>query len=278
MPKPLALSTNLARYTNTKQIYLGVDNVTNSINPRASLRLESKKTFDHGLLVADFAHLPAKGCGMWPSFWVNHDPSKESGEPYSEIDILENVNLDSRNWVSMYTSHKPCALEDRNKGTGTVMGRDCWISLDGVSDSGEAAKRGCKTQAPEGTFGEEFNRKGGGVWGLQLETDGIRAWYFPRDNVPKDLATGSPDPEAWGKPVMEFGPGTCDVGAAWKKMRIIFNITFCGGWAGGAWGEKCREKTGYAKCEDYVGKHAEAFDEVHFLINSVKVFTRAGAV
>jgi hypothetical protein len=64
-----ALSSGLARYTDQK-VRIGVDtNNTYSLDStgRKSVRLHSKETFDNGLLVADFAHLPVSGCGMWPA-------------------------------------------------------------------------------------------------------------------------------------------------------------------------------------------------------------------
>jgi len=67
--KDEALSSGLATYTNNK-VRIGVD--TNNTHPltstgRKSVRLHSKQQFDNGLLVADFAHLPVSGCGMWPA-------------------------------------------------------------------------------------------------------------------------------------------------------------------------------------------------------------------
>ena len=55
----------------------------------------------------------------------------------------------------------------------------------------------------------------------------------------------------------------------------IINITFCGPFAGGeAWNNynQCRAKTDVASCNDYVAKTPSAFDEVYFLINSIKKY------
>ena len=65
-----ATSMGLAR-TIGDQVYLGVDN--SSIydvkvdNGRKSVRLESYDTIDSGVIIADFEHVPANACGMWPS-------------------------------------------------------------------------------------------------------------------------------------------------------------------------------------------------------------------
>ncbi|KAF1949778.1 hypothetical protein CC80DRAFT_428416 [Byssothecium circinans] len=267
-PKPTAQSSYLARYINNK-VFLGVDNTTvSTTKKRNSIRLESKNTFDNGLLVADFDHLPAKGCGMWPAFWVLND----HGEGYSEIDIVEGANLDAANEISLFTSHQPCALKDNHRGTGRVSSTDC------VQSEGEMngeAPQGRVTHAPENTFGETFNTKDGGVWALQLENDGIKAWHLAREDVPADLRTVTPDPRKWGRPAMDFGPGTCDIAKAWRKLTIVLNITFCGDWAAEESScATCKKWTGVANCEAFVSAHPEAFDYVYFFVNSVKLFTR----
>lgn len=50
--------------------YIGVDtNNTYELSStgRKSVRLQSHQSFDQGLLVADFAHVPVAGCGQWPA-------------------------------------------------------------------------------------------------------------------------------------------------------------------------------------------------------------------
>ena len=59
--------------TGGNQVYLGVDYTTKIIDNgfRSSIRVESKKAWNGGLLVADFAHVPAGGCGAWPALYVS---------------------------------------------------------------------------------------------------------------------------------------------------------------------------------------------------------------
>jgi hypothetical protein len=50
--------------------YMGVDH-TNTLDPagpgRKSLRITSKKSWTHGLFIADIVHMPGSICGTWPA-------------------------------------------------------------------------------------------------------------------------------------------------------------------------------------------------------------------
>ena len=49
-------------------VYMGVDH-TNiaSGSGRSSVRLTSKKSYNHGLIILDVAHMPGGVCGTWPA-------------------------------------------------------------------------------------------------------------------------------------------------------------------------------------------------------------------
>ncbi len=51
------------------------------------VRISSVKTFHHGLVIADFDHMPF-GCSVWPAFWSMGPVWPDNGE----IDIVEGVN------------------------------------------------------------------------------------------------------------------------------------------------------------------------------------------
>jgi hypothetical protein len=37
----------------------------------------------------------------------------------------------------------------------------------------------------------------------------------------------NPNPDTWGEPSAEFG-GSCDLNSYFRKLYMIFNVTFCG--------------------------------------------------
>lgn len=54
--------------TNNGSIYMGVDhqNVASG-SGRDSVRIASTKTYNHGLIILDLAHMPGGICGTWPA-------------------------------------------------------------------------------------------------------------------------------------------------------------------------------------------------------------------
>jgi hypothetical protein len=53
----------------TGVVRLGVDskNIYPLDEGRPSIRLESKASYNHGLFIADFLHMPPSQCGLWPA-------------------------------------------------------------------------------------------------------------------------------------------------------------------------------------------------------------------
>lgn len=53
-------------YTVTNNgVVLAVDSKNKAPNGRPSMRLESKRLYNHGLFILDVAHMPASTCGAW---------------------------------------------------------------------------------------------------------------------------------------------------------------------------------------------------------------------
>ena len=83
-----------------------------------------------------------------------------------------------------------------------------------------------------GSFGFTFNQANGGVYAMNWDTNGMKVWFFPRSNIPQDLASGSLDFASFPEPDIfyAFGAGTCDP-SFFQRMKMIINLTFCGDFA-----------------------------------------------
>lgn len=47
---------------------------------RPAVRLEGKKKYNKGIIVADIQHMPGNACGSWPAFWSFGDNWPHDGE------------------------------------------------------------------------------------------------------------------------------------------------------------------------------------------------------
>ncbi|KAL8726672.1 MAG: hypothetical protein Q9181_005953 [Wetmoreana brouardii] len=215
---------------------------------RNSLRLTSKTAYNHALIVIDLAHMPGNACGIWPAFWTV-GPSW----PYDgEIDIIEGVNLQSQNQMTMHTS-------------------------DGCSLAGSSclANKGCPAKG--GAYGDEFNRNNGGTYAMEWTSSGINIWFFARGQEPGDVLGDSPEPKNWGDPTGKFDGGdNCDIDSHFKDQKIVFDTTFCGDWAGNTWSSDpvCSAKA--ATCEEFVQNNPKAFEEAFWTIKALKVYSANG--
>ncbi|KAF2788023.1 glycoside hydrolase family 16 protein [Melanomma pulvis-pyrius CBS 109.77] len=261
-------------------VFLGVDYENMTPSGRPSIRAESKKTWNHGLLVADLKHMPDSTCGVWPAFWAlgTGAPWPQSGE----IDILEGVNDADHNAVTLHTT-AGCVVDNSTSGamgaadeplfSGTLATADC-----DVAAANQDKNQGCSIRAPPGaaslpTYGDGFNSAGGGVYAMEWTRTSISVWVFPRNTAAfrqhfsassssfSEHNASAPDPRAWGTPLARFSGRGCDLEARFRDLRVVFNTAFCGEWAGRqeVWDAGCREKTGVATCEDWVRNHPEAF-------------------
>ncbi|KAI9050204.1 hypothetical protein LZ554_006345 [Drepanopeziza brunnea f. sp. 'monogermtubi'] len=248
--------------TNNGQIYMGVDHTTtNPPSGRASVRVSSNKAYNHGLFIADIAHMPDSICGVWPAFWLFGPNWPASGE----IDVIEGVNLGGTNQITLHTT-PGCSINTAGSQAGTTL-----VNADCNSNSGY---NGCgATTTTANAYGSGFNRNGGGVYAMQWESSGIYVWFFPRGAIPSDIASGAPVTGNWGTPVVAFNGGSgCDIDAHFANQNIIFDTTFCGDWAGSAdvWGtSSCAAK---GTCQNFVSADPGAFAPAYWSVNSVKVY------
>lgn len=256
------------------QLYIGVD-YNSTINPkglgRKAVRLESKATWDGGLMLIDIQHMPGNACGTWPAFWAYN----AAENPYSEIDILEGGGWPSQsaNIVSLHTCGQ-CTFPNLK---GNEVRRDCDMKAGPTCDDKVQNPAGCGLTGAKNTYGDGFNKNGGGIYALQLNSDGIKIWFHPRGNIPFDINMGKPNTTGWPNLMASFPSSkTCNISKIFKNLSIIINTTFCGssvydwktqteGWP------QCRSAKG-GSCEAYVAANPQAYKDAYWLFNWVKIY------
>jgi len=227
---------------------------------RGSVRLTSNKVYNHGLFIFDVQHMPT-GCGNWPALWT-----VGPNWPYSgEIDIVEGVNLNSRNQMTLH-SGPGCSMPSNWNQVGKQVSTDC------NSANGNNGNQGCAVQASNAnSFGAGFNNNGGGVFAMQWETSGVYIWFFQHGQVPGDIPA-NPDPSKWGTPGASFpfagtGPGTCPT-SEFKDQQIVIDNTFCGDWAGNTFNsDGCS-----GSCQAFVQNNPKSFQEAYWAIRYISVY------
>lgn len=282
-----SISAHLIGTLPSNAIYMGVDSTNKTTSGRQSVRIESKASYNKGLLIADIPHMPSSTCGSWPAFWMLGPQWPEGGE----IDILENVNDAETNAVTLHTG-AGCAvdgLKSPRSGSGSMASRAHQHRRDGAAADGflgdmetpncdvkavdQPPNKGCSIAAPEeglASYGTRFNTNGGGIYATEITSEHISVWFIPYSSSSTNASTSpdtatiftTPDPKKWGKPLARFAGKGCDFDAKFRDMKIIFDTTFCGEWAGRVWESGgCAKKTGVATCEKFVGENPEAFKE-----------------
>ncbi|TGO82860.1 hypothetical protein BPOR_0744g00060 [Botrytis porri] len=243
-------------------VYMGVDSKT-ILNPsgpgRNSVRIESKKSWTHGLFIADLGHMPGGACGSWPAMWT-----VGNNWPYNgEIDIIEGVNSQNHNLMSLH-SGPTCSVAGSGQ-TGTLQTANC-------NNFANPVGVGCGISDPRtNSYGRGFNLNGGGIYAMEWTSSHIRVYFFPAGSAPADINGPNPDPSKWGTPVSNF-EGDCDIDTHFKENRLIFDTTFCGDWGSAVWSSDATCGSKAATCVDYVAGKPEAFGDQYWLVKSVKVY------
>ncbi|GJN68731.1 hypothetical protein PLIIFM63780_001083 [Purpureocillium lilacinum] len=245
-------------------IYMGVDHTTvNPANGRKSVRITSKQSFTKGLFIADIAHMPGSICGVWPAYWMFGPEWPSSGE----IDIIEGVNTQTQNAVTLHTS-PGCVMSNTGSLASTLL-------ESGNCGSGSASG-GCQQRTSDNqNYGDGFNDIKGGVYATEWTSDHIAVWFFPRGRIPQDITSGNPKPHTWNHPLARFSGGLgCDIDSHFTNNNIVFDTTFCGDWAGNpqVWGSNAECTAKSWSCQDYVSNHPADFKDAFWEVNSVKVY------
>ncbi|KAF2146424.1 glycoside hydrolase family 16 protein [Aplosporella prunicola CBS 121167] len=240
-------------------IYMGVDmtNVYDVGGPgRPSVRIQSIDTYNRGLFILDLNHMPW-GCGTWPAWWTAGNLTNWPAD--GEIDIIEGVHTNTLNTNQAYTSDG-CSVA----GTGQT----------GVADDLNCSDGCGSTAGSYGSYGGDFNTDGG-VYAMEWTSSFIRVWFFPRGRIPPTITTAAPDPAEFGTPMANF-QGNCDIDAHFINHQIIFDITFCGDWAGPAYQDAgCPMYQGmdsWDSCKHFVAGNPDKFSDAFWDINSLNVY------
>lgn len=228
---------------------------------RDAVRIISKKSYNHGLVILDASHMP-EGCGTWPAFWMLGPNWPNSGE----IDILEGVNSQASNSFAMHTS-AGCSITNSGQFSGQIATSNC-----DVAAAGQGTNVGCAIKTSDTrTYGTGFNQAGGGVYATEWTSEAVTIWFFSRGSIPADITAGTPNPSNWGTPQAQFA-GACDIDTHIKDQRIVFTNTFCGDWAGQVWSQDATCAPLASTCQAFVQNNPGAFNKAYWEINSLRVY------
>ncbi|EKM81740.1 hypothetical protein AGABI1DRAFT_111997 [Agaricus bisporus var. burnettii JB137-S8] len=224
---------------------------------RDSVRITTKKTWNFGLFIADFAYMPW-GCGIWPAYWSVGPDWPNAGE----IDILEGVNNQTWNQYTIHTGIE-CVLPDNNAGIDALaspMGKTC------TSSNGANSGCGYQNNNPN-SYGAGFNAAGGGVLVHEWNSWGVKIWFFTRDSIPVDITNEQPNPTSWGTPTAAWPSRDCDFSSALYEHSLVIDTTLCGDWAGSAYGDSGCPGT----CQEVVANPAN-FANAQWGVNYISVY------
>ena len=105
---------------------------------------------------------------------------------------------------------------------------------------------------------------------MEWTDEAISVWFFPRGSVPSDISSGSPKPQYWGTPMSQF-QGCCDIPEFFENQQLVFDLTYCGDWAGNVWGSSSCSSLA-STCSSYVANNPTAFKNAYWTINSLRVY------
>ncbi|KAK8139534.1 endo-1-3(4)-beta-glucanase [Apiospora sp. TS-2023a] len=250
---------------NKDDFYLGADHTTpmdgdwHNYHGRNSVRVESRESYNHGLFIGDFSHLPKPTCGTWPAFWMFGSKG--------EFDFLENWNDLPFNRITAHTgdpSHS-CTIKQTDM-TAEIDTKNC---ADHASNQYDY--QACSAHSYDGVFGSDT----GGLL-LTFDEDAtewtseyIRQWTWK--TAPVDVLAGKPDPSTWGKPM--FQVSDCNIDQAFSDLHFVLNINFCSVAAqGDKWNSTCQASTHHDTCMEHVAANAGAFKDSYFKVKGISVF------
>ncbi|KAH8101373.1 concanavalin A-like lectin/glucanase domain-containing protein [Cristinia sonorae] len=266
-----AQSAGLIDVNSAGNIIMRVETTAKVPVTRQSVRITTKQSYTGGLVIMDSVHMPT-GCGTWPAFWSN-GPNWPNG---GEIDILEGVHDYTNNQMTIHTN-AGCNLASNSGFSGDLVGGTNCAALD-------TGNQGCGIRSKDAnSYGAPFNNIGGGVYAMKWDNDGVAVWWFPRNNIPRDISGNQPQPSNWGTPQSFWPASGCDPFAFFHDHSAIFDTTLCGDWASGVWNsagipgqeQSCAQRTGVSTCEEFIRNNGAAFNDAYWEVSYVKIYQQS---
>ncbi|KAJ7662201.1 concanavalin A-like lectin/glucanase domain-containing protein [Mycena polygramma] len=276
-----APGANLTYVDSNNHVIVKVDNTTSGVGDpsfgRNSVYLMSNELMTIGsLLIFDANHMPF-GCSVWPSLFTQG----QSWPAQGEIDIIENVNLETANRFSLHVGDDNCVQPTSiaSNQTGTITTASGSISNCTVTPATGQNTVGCvTTETKPNSFGSGFASQGGGVFAMLWDTTGIAMWYFGRSSVPSDISTTntSPNPTTWGKASAWYPASSCDPTTVFGPQIITLYIDICGAFAGvqSLFASTCGSVA--PNCSALVPDPTN-YNDAYWDINYLRVFTTGSA-
>jgi hypothetical protein len=167
-----------------------------------------------------------------------------------EIDIIEGVNDNAQNQMTLHTAPGCTVSVGAGGQTGTSIGgrlsfghfQEAILIKPDPNCGDGGGYDGCPvpcisypflcrltpaTQVVDyasTSYGTEFDAAGGGVYATQWTSSGIMIWYFRHGSVPADIRQGKPNPARWGTPAANFGG--CEFDDYFMDMSIVRPLRF----------------------------------------------------
>ncbi|SJL02708.1 uncharacterized protein ARMOST_06043 [Armillaria ostoyae] len=204
---------------------------------------------------------------VWPAFWTFGGTDAE-WPMFGEIDIVEGINLQTNNRMSLHHNDSSCVQPANPGQSGQTFNSNCSSGGGGV---------GCTiSETKPNSYGESFAQNGGGAFALQFDVSGAYIWFWPRQNIPKSLtsatSTSNMDTTDWGLPSAAFPSSGCNLQKLFSPQRLILETTLCGDWAGvpSIFNTQCP-----GNCvQDYVrGPGSPRYDSAYFEISYLRTYT-----
>lgn len=260
------------------RVLIRIDNTT--VVPegegRKALRIESKTRYNSGLFVLQMDHVPT-ACGAWPAFWMFGDDAQHVWPRWGEFDIWEAIHTQNAATTTLHTREN-CDQRAVNEGidfqgqgwavgTQSNKAKNCWVHANAEYDN-----QGCGQKLQDGSAGPKFNVQGGGTFIAEWDpvvNKRLRTWFFPTGQEPP--LGDNPNPDTFGMPNSFFtlNEKWCSSGH-FHNMRMVFDVTFCGDYAGGTFHSSCPEIQ--MSCAEYVRSKPSAFSEAFWSIRRLDVY------